>query len=704
MRYHAVSRPVAIGLCSVLLCSLMVLLGCGSGSPAAVDVAPKVAIKGESALPVVPRDVSTSEPLAVKHELKKEREKTVTTAPFESPTQKLLDAAVADIDKDGQAPPVTVPQVEQASAPERTLPVKDRAAKTVLVQKPAIKNQSAKTEAAKTESVKREPAKTAVAKFEPAKVEPAKPEPTKPEPIPVGPATSESTETEPVNGKKEKKEKKVDPSDEFFQKGMIPEIRITLTEKEEAQLRRDLRRYVDVSFTENETTTFKKVKMKLKGAAGSFRDLNDRPALTVSVRGKGERFHGMEKFHLNNSVQDESYLNELIASELCHDAGLPAARTTHARVWLNGRDLGFYVLKEGMDERFVKRHYQNAKGNFYDGAFCADIDAALEKEFGDGPDDRSDLKGVIDACREADQNLRWQRVEEKVAIDDFINFTAMELMLCHWDGYCQNRNNYRIYFPAEDQKIRFLPHGMDQMFGDINFGVFNVPGPIVANAVLQNPAVQLRYRQRVRELIPFFAPEKLHAKIDAAQARIRPVLAAIHEDRARQFDARVTDYKNRVAGRLQSIKSQFPPEPIAFNAKGWALLEDWEPKPQGDAKLETLESDGKKVLALTPGSSNQVQASFRTKVRLARGTYRLDAQAKTKDVVATPEDKGFGAGVRLGGGMRTNHVIGTTDWQTVSHEFEIGQDLQEVELVAELRSTAGSAQFDLASLRVYKLK
>lgn len=694
MRTDAVSRRVATGVCSALLCSLMVLLGCGSGREA-VEVAPKVAVKDGSTLPA-PDDLLTSERSTVKRESKQEPATTATPAPFDSPTQKLLDAAVAEIEKDDGALRVAAREADQVAAPEKTGPAKTEQVKKV----------SARAESVKKESVKREPAKTEIAKVESSKAESPKTESPKVETSESEPAKTETPDFEPAKSDsvKPEKAKKADPSDEFFQKGLIPEIRITLTEKEEAQLRRDLRRYVDVTFTENEMTTFKKVKMKLKGAAGSFRELNDRPALTVSMRGKGERFHGLEKFHLNNSVQDESYLNELIASELCQDAGLPAARTTHARVWLNGRDLGFYVLKEGMDERFVKRHFKNAKGNFYEGGFCADIDSALEKEFGDGPDDRSDLKGVIDACREGDQNLRWQRVEEKVAIDDFINFTAMELMLCHWDGYCQNRNNYRIYFPDEDGKIRFLPHGMDQIFGDINFGVFNVPGPIVANAVLQNPAVQIRYRQRVRDLLPFFAPEKLHARIDAAQARIRPVLAAIHEDRARQFDARVTDYKNRVAGRLQAIKSQFPPEPIAFNAEGWALIADWEPKPQGDAKLETLESDGKKVLSLTPGPSSQVQASFRTKVRLARGTYRLDAQAKTTDVVATPEDKGFGAGVRLGGGMRTNHLIGTTDWQTVSHEFEIGQDLQEVEVVAELRSTAGSALFDLASLRIYKLK
>ncbi|MDB5387614.1 MAG: hypothetical protein JWM11_3260 [Planctomycetaceae bacterium] len=680
MRTDADFRFFVTGLCSALLCCLTVLSGCDSGTreppEAASKVTSNVTPKVTPEVHAVPKAQVEESILKPANTHRAAETKSVgsaaraleeaTSSFVDSPVKKHGTVAVRETDFSAKAPRMAEQPVAKNSTPVKPEPVKAAPAKPEIV---------------KSEPVKTEPAKTEPAKTEPTKTELAKSEPVKPELV-----------------------KKFDPSDEFFRKGLIPEIRITLTEKEEAQLRRDLRRYVDVTFTENGTTTYKKVKMKLKGAAGSFRELNDRPALTMAIRGKGDRFHGLEKFHLNNSVQDESYLNELIASELCHEAGLPAARTTHARVWLNGRDLGFYVLKEGMDEKFAKLHYKNAKGNFYDGAFCADIDAPLEKEFGDGPDDRSDLKEVIDACREGDQAKRWKRVEEKVAIDDFINFAAMELMMCHWDGYCQNRNNYRIYFPADDKKIRFLPHGMDQMFGDINFGVFHIPGPMVANAVLQNPAVHSRYRQRVRELLPLFAAEKLHAKIDAAHARIRPVLAKIHEDRARQFDGRVTDYKNRIAGRLPAIKSQFPPEPIAFNTEGWALAEDWVAKPQGDTKLESLESDGRKVLSLTPGPSNQVQASFRTKVRLARGTYRFDAKVKTNGVVATPDDKGYGAGVRLGGSMRMNHVVGTTDWQTVGHEFELGQDLQEVELVAELRSTAGSALFDLASLRVYKLK
>ena len=91
------------------------------------------------------------------------------------------------------------------------------------------------------------------------------------------------------------------------------------------------------------------------GEAGSFRPVNDRPALTLNFDKYREKqkFHGLDKLHLNNSVQDGGYLNEHLASVIFNAGGVPAPRISHARVWLNGRDLGFYVLKEGFDSQFL---------------------------------------------------------------------------------------------------------------------------------------------------------------------------------------------------------------------------------------------------------------------------------------------------------------------------------------------------------------
>ena len=64
--------------------------------------------------------------------------------------------------------------------------------------------------------------------------------------------------------------------------------------------------------------TYENVGIHLKGAAGSFRGIDDRPALTLNFDKfqKGQDYHDLDKIHLNNSVQDPSYLNELICSEL----------------------------------------------------------------------------------------------------------------------------------------------------------------------------------------------------------------------------------------------------------------------------------------------------------------------------------------------------------------------------------------------------
>ena len=59
---------------------------------------------------------------------------------------------------------------------------------------------------------------------------------------------------------------------------------------------------------------------------------------------------------------------------------------------LNGRDLGFYVLKEGFDHYFLRRYFDDASGNLYDGGFLKDLDGELKKQMGAGPEDRSDLK------------------------------------------------------------------------------------------------------------------------------------------------------------------------------------------------------------------------------------------------------------------------------------------------------------------------
>lgn len=505
----------------------------------------------------------------------------------------------------------------------------------------------------------------------------------------------------------------------FFDVGVIPEIRIEIAPEEVKKLNAANRTYVLCTITVTETvngakreTIYTKVGIKMKGAAGSFRPLNDRPALTVNMDKfhDGQSYHGIDKFHLNNSVQDGTLLHELMSSHLFRQAGVPAARASHARVWLNKRDLGIYGFKEGFDPAFLRNWFNNATGNLYDGGFCREIDQPLEKDCGKGPDNHSDLKALRAACAIPDLAKRQAELEKVLDIDQFLSFSAMEMLTCHWDGYCRNRNNYRIYFNPTTGKAVFFPHGMDQMFGDPNFPIFDLGG-IVGAAVMQVPEFRQRFHKRVEELAPLFDPEKLNPVVDAVAKRLQPVLEAMNKDQARGYLGNMNGVKDRLKQRYVSIqrilKAHVPPMPVKFNDKGELLLTGFtEAKETPDAVHEQQDVAGKKALVLKTGPSKSCVASWRREVTLPKGKYEFQALVKTVGVQppADAAQKGAGAGLRLSGGARTNAQAGNEEWKLQKHEFEVIQDGQPVVLVAELRAAGGTAMFDVASLKVVRLK
>src|SRR5262245_4274306 len=216
-------------------------------------------------------------------------------------------------------------------------------------------------------------------------------------------------------------------SDAFFKSDKILHIEIEIANKELDSLRRDPRKYVKATLKVDKDV-YPDIGIHVKGAAGSFRGIDDKPGLTLNMnKFDGEKlFHGMDKFHLANSVQDPSYVQELICGELFRAAGVPASRVSFATVTINGRKRGFYYLKEGYDKYFLRQHFKNADGNFYDGGFLREIDQPLQLLMGrNDVKDRADLKALNFAAREANPKLRQEKLEKVLDVDKFISYLAL---------------------------------------------------------------------------------------------------------------------------------------------------------------------------------------------------------------------------------------------------------------------------------------
>lgn len=351
-----------------------------------------------------------------------------------------------------------------------------------------------------------------------------------------------------------------DPAaDLFAHKGPVPVVRITVDKENLTRLQREPRKYVRCTVHIGDRT-YRDVGLHMKGAVGSTRDWNDKPGLTLNSDkfARGQTVFGLDKWHLNNSVQDGSHLNEILANELAAAMGLPHCRCTHALVELNGRKVGLYVLKEGFDKTWLSRNFADPTGNLYDGGFCTDIDAPLKLDNG-RDNGRKDLQALAKACRDGSRQAQFTAVSKLVDVDKFAAMTALQIVTTDWDGYSRKANNYRLYFDPKGKAV-FVPHGMDQMWQNPHESLWPGSGSMVGRVLLNNPEGKKLAVAKLTELAEkHFTVEKMHTRIDELVPRAKTALASTgNRDWANWFDGEARGLKERIKQRADYIKRELP--------------------------------------------------------------------------------------------------------------------------------------------------
>ena len=342
---------------------------------------------------------------------------------------------------------------------------------------------------------------------------------------------------------------------DLFADGAVWRVRLDVAPEDMQSLRSNPRQYVHATLREG-TNILRDVAIRLKGSS-SFRSVDDKPSFTADCDRfrEGQRFHALRKFHLNNSLEDPSYLNEALGSELFRAARLPAPRVTHALVELNGRRLGLYVLKEGFAEEFLARHFQRTDGNLYEpqAGVAPDVDGPMTRNSGDGPNDNLDLRRLAAASAQ-EIGLRWKALDEILDLDRFLAFMALETLSGHRDGYCLARNNYRLYHEPSSNRFIFLPDGMDQLFGRADFPLEPHMAGIVAKAVLETQEGRRAYRQQLPLVFTnCFKIEVLTNRIQALSNAIAPQLTRAE---ARALRREADDLSERIRQRVLYIRRE----------------------------------------------------------------------------------------------------------------------------------------------------
>ena len=509
-------------------------------------------------------------------------------------------------------------------------------------------------------------------------------------------------------GRPKAPKQKTDPTESLFASNApIRTFKIQVSGAEWAALQKDDRTYTRAKLTVG-TNVYPDVGIRVKGN-GSRRGLNDKPSVVVKFDHyvPDQKFCGLTKISLNSSSQDATYLADMIANSLFADANVPVSRVTHARMVLNGRELGLYVLVEMHNREFLKRWFHNSNGSLYE-AYLTDVDSQMDQDHG-GDTTQNDRKRFAEVVKIPDAVQRWQKLPEVLDVDRYVSHLVCEIFTGHTDGYAMNRNNYRIYHNPDTDRFTFIAHGIDWGFQNTGVSIKPPLNSLVTRAVMSAPEGNKLYNERLRLLFTnAFHLEVLTNRVNAAVGRLLTQAQSTNE--AKDFLRYGAEMNSRLVSRWQNLTNQLygpPPIPLAFDSHGIARLSGWHKKTaRGSASAlhERTTEPSRHVLHISTITNGPCVASWRTKVLLPPGTYVFEGEARGVGIVAqTNQTIGAGAGLRLSMGRRENKLEGDMPWTrlrcSVTNLVEDG-----VEFVCELRAMKGEVWFDEDSLRVVRTK
>ena len=211
----------------------------------------------------------------------------------------------------------------------------------------------------------------------------------------------------------------------------------------------------------------------------------------INWEGREEKFFGLKKLQFHSQNNDDSQMRERMAYWLYREMGVPAPRSIHARLMINGEYVGLFALTEQIDGRFTRYNYDDGKGNLYKEVWpitsfgnTTSVSSFLEnlktneddnpsveliRNFGQdiADSDESTIKDVIANWMDVNEIISYAVVDRTIRADDGA---------FHWYctfGGCSN-HNYYWYEEPTNQKLHLIPWDMDHTFENIISNVNNV--------------------------------------------------------------------------------------------------------------------------------------------------------------------------------------------------------------------------------------
>jgi spore coat protein CotH len=364
-------------------------------------------------------------------------------------------------------------------------------------------------------------------------------------------------------------------TDDLFNDAILHEVRLTLDPNDWQSLK-------DNYLTDDlYRASFQWGGLRLDNIAIRSRGLGSRnplkPGLKVDFNEYvSQDFLGLKSLVLDNLVQDAAMMSERLSLSLFRYAGIPAPRLTHARLYVNENYVGLYTMVEPVDKAFLRRVYNNDKGDLYDYEWAfeyrlenlgpdqtAYFPVPFEPKTNESSFDGASLIEMIRVANEASDDDFPAEMAKYIDVKAFVRYLAAEAFVGDIDGFLGDWgiNNLYLYRHPGATLFTLIAWDKDVTFRDPERDIWSgVEQNVLARRLLAIPENREAYLAALEEMAATAEGPGgwLEQKLDLTLDQIR--VAALEDMQSpypySEFDLNVSLLRNYIYSRPAAIARQ----------------------------------------------------------------------------------------------------------------------------------------------------
>lgn len=319
---------------------------------------------------------------------------------------------------------------------------------------------------------------------------------------------------------------------------------------------------------EFEGVPFHDVAVRYKGN-GTF--LESRSSLKRSLKidlkkyVKGRKLAGVSTINLHNNVTDVSWMNEVLAHRAYRDAGVPAPRTSFARVFVtvpgkfDHKYIGLYSIVENIDSNFVEERFGTRKGLLvkpsspnmfsYLGEDWKPYARPYETKDEPTPEQQRlfiNMCKLISTGTDADFA---KQIGNYIDVPEFARYMAVLVWIVDFDSLLDMGQNFYMHLDPKTNKFHFIAWDQDHSFGQ--FGMMGSQDQREQLSINHPWMGEKKFLERMFKLDAFkkpyltqmarltnnlFKPERFAQQVDELGKALRPAVEEEAATKLAKFD------------------------------------------------------------------------------------------------------------------------------------------------------------------------